>query len=482
MNIKLICIILLNAGISLYCTTGLSAQEPVQVPQDTARLTEPHEAGANEIQPPELVMGILGIRPGLTIGEVGAGKGRVTVHLASRVGENGKVYASDIDPVAVDYLKARCLRLGLDNVEPILGLPDDPLFPQNSLDLVFMSWVYHHIEDPVPLLRNLLPALKPWGFVVLVEPKPSETEEHGKILTKNSVGEQAQAAGFALAGVFEDRLEEDNIFILRPLVPDIPESHDPEKVRALWLDYIGWSKTVQGQLSLREYAVSIDEQGIPGPEVRRRLQVIGSQFTEQPEGIEFIYDPLYGKPLTGDLEKDGFRTSPNAFMVESVKDISPAGKALDVGCGMGRNAIYLAGLGWDVTGIDLSSKGLEVLQNNAEKAGLGVTTIKSSYEEFDFGHEQWNMVAMILSWAPVEDPGFLARLKASVRPGGYVIFEHVIQRSQDPFPPGVHALEEGALRELFRDFEILIYRETDHYGDWGGPPTPHVQMLARKRN
>jgi SAM-dependent methyltransferase len=211
------------------------------------------------------------------------------------------------------------------------------------------------------------------------------------------------------------------------------------------------------------------------------MHVLQGQFTEQPEGIEMIYDPLYGKPLTGKLEKDGFKTSPNAFLVEAMKGIPAPGRALDVGAGMGRNALHLAELGWEVTGIDLSGEGLAVMRTNAEKAGLKIQTVKTSYQDFDFGHERWDLVAMILSWAPVEDPAFLARLKASIRPGGHLVFEHVLQRSDDPFPPGVHALEPGALREFFGDFEILVYRELDDYGDWGGPPTGHVRMLARKR-
>jgi hypothetical protein len=88
---------------------------------------------------------------------------------------------------------------------------------------------------------------------------------------------------------------------------------------------------------------------------------------------------------------------------------------------------------------------------------------------------------MILSWAPIEDPVFLARVKDSLKPGGYLVFEHVVQRKKNPFAPGVHAPAPGALREMFRDFEILIYRELDDYGDWGGPPTGHVRMVARKR-
>jgi 2-polyprenyl-3-methyl-5-hydroxy-6-metoxy-1,4-benzoquinol methylase len=463
-------------------TAILPAQEAAPAARDTSRLAEPQEKRFNDVQPPELVMDILGIRPGLVIGEVGAGHGRITVHLAARVGDKGKVYANDIDPAAVEYLKARCRRQGLANVEIILSLPNDASFPQNSLDLVVMTWVYHHVDNPVPLLKSLMPSLKPWGFVALVEPKPAEHGlQEGRVLTQESVGEEARAAGFSLDAIIEDRLQTDNVFILRPVVPDAPESHDRQKVRALWLEYLEWTKTAQDRTSPRDYAVSLDAEGVSGPETRRRLQVLRGQFTEQPEGIEMIYDPLYGKPLCGDLEKDGFKTSPNAFLVEALKGIRSEGQALDVGAGMGRNAIHLAGLGWQVTGIDLSAKGLAVMQASAKKAGLKVRTVKTSYEDFDFGRERWDLVAMILSWAPVEEARFLSRLKGSIRPGGYVVFEHVVQRSENPFPPGVHALAPGALCQLFQDFEILIYREMDDYGDWGGPPTSHVRMVARKR-
>jgi|GEM_PF-261203 len=449
--------------------------------RDLSRLADPGEKRANEVQPPELIMNILGVRPGMVIGEVGAGHGRVTVHLAARVGDKGKVYANDIDPEAVDYLKERCRRSGLANVETILSLPGDARFPPNSLDLAFMAYVYHHVDNPIPLLKSLLTGLKPWGIVAMAEPKPAHVEPSAKALTRESVGKEALAAGFVLDAVIEDRLQADDIFVLRPAVPDAPESHDRQKVRALWLEYLEWMKNTGGRASPRDYGVSLEAKGVPGPEIRRRLQVLRGQFTEQPEGIEMIYDPLYGKPLTGDLEKDGFKTQPNAFLVESMKTIPAGGQALDVGAGMGRNAVLLAGLGWEVTGVDLSAQGLAVMRANAEKAGLKVRTVKTSYEDFDFGREKWDLVAMILSWAPVEEPSFLARLKESIRPGGYVVFEHVVQRSVNPFSPGVHALAPGALRELFRDFEILTYREMDHSGDWGGPPTPHVWMVARKK-
>ncbi len=451
----------------------LPAQDASQNAQDASRLSEEREKQANENQPPQLIMDLVGIRPGLIIGEVGAGRGRVTVHMADRVGVNGWIYANDIDSEALEYLAERCRRLGLSNVEIVQGLVDDPQFPVNKLDLAFMAGVYNHLEKPVLLLKNLMPSLKPWGVVVMVEPTSANPRE--------KIDEEARQAGFQIEAVIEGRLMYSSVFVLRPVVPDVPESHDQQKVRALWLDYLEWTKTAEGRTSIREYAVSLESRDVATTEVRRRLHILRGQFTEQPEGIEMIYDRQYGTPLTGELEKDGFKTSPNAFLVEAMKGIPPGGKALDVGAGMGRNAIHLAELGWDVTGIDLSAKGLEVMQASAEKAGLKVRTIKTSYEEFDFGRERWDLVAMILSWAPVEEAGFLARLKESIRPGGYVVFEHVIQRLKNPFPSGVHAMAPGTLRELFKDFEIMIYRELDDYGDWGGPPTPHVRMVARKR-
>ncbi len=296
-------------------------------------------------------MDIIGVRPGLVIGEVGAGRGRVTVHLADRVGAKGKIFANDINAEALDYLQKRCERLGLSNVEIVRGLVDDARFPVNSLDLVFMAWVFHHVERPVPLLKSLLPSLKPWGSVVMVEPTPTaHGEESARLLTRELVGREAKEAGFELAGIVEGRLKEDNIFILRPAVPESPASKDRQKVRALWLEFLEWGKTSPAGLSLRGYAESLDKQGLAVGEIRRRLQVLRGQYTEQPEGIEMIYDPLYGKPLTGELEKDGFKTAPNVFLVEAMKTIEPGGKALDVGAGMGRNGVYLAKLGWDVTG------------------------------------------------------------------------------------------------------------------------------------
>jgi 2-polyprenyl-3-methyl-5-hydroxy-6-metoxy-1,4-benzoquinol methylase len=204
-------------------------------------------------------------------------------------------------------------------------------------------------------------------------------------------------------------------------------------------------------------------------------------LVEHPEkGIELTYDRIFSKPLTGDPAKDGFTSTPSAFMVEAVKSLK-AGRALDVGTGQGRNALWLAQQGWDVTGIDISGAGLAAARANAGKVGRRIATVKTTYDAFDFGTGTWDLIVMILSWAPVSDPAFVARLSASLRPGGVVVFEHVIDKPNAPFQKVVHALQPNELRTCFKDFLIEQYEEAEHLGDWGGPPTPLVRMVAKKK-
>jgi 2-polyprenyl-3-methyl-5-hydroxy-6-metoxy-1,4-benzoquinol methylase len=174
------------------------------------------ERDANEFQPPGKVMDAAGIRAGMIIGEVGAGKGRYTVHLARRVGPEGKVYANDIDEKALAFLKDRSRKQGFTNIETVLGTTDDPCFPKGQLDIVFMTWVYHHLEHPVALLRNLIPSLKPGGTVVIVDPDPIKNRG-GKSPENRSpeqIRREAGEAGFEVIRT-ETFLKIDNIHVLR---------------------------------------------------------------------------------------------------------------------------------------------------------------------------------------------------------------------------------------------------------------------------
>ncbi len=179
-------------------------------------------------QPPEKVMDTAGIKPGMVIGEVGAGRGRFTMHLARRVGPKGKIFANDIDADALAYLRERCKRAGITNVETILGEEIDPLFPKKSLDMIFMVWTYHYVAQPLPLLKNLPKSLKPGGTVVLVEPKPGlvyEGQDHG--ISPERMRRDAEQAGFKLVRT-EKYLEEDFIFILHLSVQPVTFTQSPQ--------------------------------------------------------------------------------------------------------------------------------------------------------------------------------------------------------------------------------------------------------------
>jgi len=175
------------------------------------------ERRTNERQPPGEIMDAIGLMPGMVVGEVGAGRGRFTVHLAARVGPAGKVYANDIDANGLAHIRDRCRRDGITNIETILGRVEDPLFPRDSLDLAFMILTYHHLSRPVEFLRNLAPCLKPGAVVAVVDPDPvKDSDRRGyESTSKEEIERDAAEAGYELVR-HETFLPRDNLFILRP--------------------------------------------------------------------------------------------------------------------------------------------------------------------------------------------------------------------------------------------------------------------------
>lgn len=120
---------------------------------------------------PELVMNAVGVRPGMIIGEIGAGWGRYAIPLAYRVGSSGKIFANDIDSNRLAFIRYRCMRNNITNVVTILGETNDPLFPKQPMDMVFIVDAYHVLEDQFTSILGLIkPNLKPKGKIVIVFP------------------------------------------------------------------------------------------------------------------------------------------------------------------------------------------------------------------------------------------------------------------------------------------------------------------------
>jgi ubiquinone/menaquinone biosynthesis C-methylase UbiE len=149
----------------------------------------------------------------MTIGEVGAGRGYFTVKLARAVGPAGRVHANDIDPIALGRLASRCENEGLLNVETVLGEYDDPLLPDGSLDMVFMVYAFHDIDERVALLENLAPSLRPGATVVVLDQDPEVTGD-GHFLETDAIIGFFRQAGFGRVPV-EDFLERDVLLVFR---------------------------------------------------------------------------------------------------------------------------------------------------------------------------------------------------------------------------------------------------------------------------
>ena len=117
----------------------------------------------------EEVMELAGVRPGMSVADVGAGEGYYTVRLARVVGPKGRVLAEDIIPDVRDELSDRIQRERLDNVAVKLGTAENPMLPSASFDRVFLVHMYHEVASPYAFLWHLREGVKPDGLVVVVD-------------------------------------------------------------------------------------------------------------------------------------------------------------------------------------------------------------------------------------------------------------------------------------------------------------------------
>jgi len=115
------------------------------------------------------VVGSVGIRPGQTIADIGAGSGLFSVPLARAVGPTGRVYAVEIDAGFFPQIRKRAGAAGVSNVETVLGQFTDPALPVKPIDLAFFHDVLHHIADRPAYLATVARYLAPDGRIVVVD-------------------------------------------------------------------------------------------------------------------------------------------------------------------------------------------------------------------------------------------------------------------------------------------------------------------------
>jgi ubiquinone/menaquinone biosynthesis C-methylase UbiE len=138
----------------------------------------------DEKQKPGELIRDAGIRPGMTVADVGTGIGFMLPFLSKRVGPEGKVVAEDIFDDFLAGAKQRVATQKLTNVTFVKGTETDPKLPEGALDVALALDVYHHFDYPDKMLAALYQSLKPDGRLVIVEYyKRQEAMPGGRALT-----------------------------------------------------------------------------------------------------------------------------------------------------------------------------------------------------------------------------------------------------------------------------------------------------------
>jgi ubiquinone/menaquinone biosynthesis C-methylase UbiE len=174
-------------------------------------------------QMPIRVMDEIGVRPGMTVADVGAGDGWFTFYLAERVGSSGRVIAEDIDAKTLEAVRERCAQEKVSNVSVVVGGTEDPKLPAGAVDLALMVNVLSAVQNPSGLLGNVAKGLKPEGRLVIIDWNPGKLypeipEQETKSALHQTV-RQLQDADFETVKIL-DFLPTQTIWICRRRVRD----------------------------------------------------------------------------------------------------------------------------------------------------------------------------------------------------------------------------------------------------------------------
>jgi SAM-dependent methyltransferase len=139
------------------------------------------------------VMDLLEIHTGSAVADIGAGSGWFTVRAARRVGSSGRVYAVDINPSYLDYIRDRAQKEKLPNIRTILGKSDDPRLHPNSVDAVLLMKTYHEVAQPIVLLRHVRAAMRAGARLGIID-RNGRGDDHG--VNRDVVIGEVERAGF----------------------------------------------------------------------------------------------------------------------------------------------------------------------------------------------------------------------------------------------------------------------------------------------
>ena len=162
------------------------------------------EDDRRKTQDPEAIFSEVGLRPGMTVVDIGCGQGYFAIPAAKMAGKDGMVYGIDIDEEGIETLKDRASREGLDNVKTFIGSAETTVPCEGCADIVFLGICLHDFEDPSQVLNNAKRMLKPSGTLADLDWKKLHMEGGPPYKIRFSEAKAAKLitdAGFAIRSV-----------------------------------------------------------------------------------------------------------------------------------------------------------------------------------------------------------------------------------------------------------------------------------------
>lgn len=183
-----------------------------------------------------------------------------------------------------------------------------------------------------------------------------------------------------------------------------------------------------------------------------------------------------------------YGTEPNVFLNEMQKRLQLSGEVLTIAEGEGRNAVFLAEQGMNVTAWDYAESGLAKIKKLADERGVAVQTELVDLKDVTWGKDQWDEVVCIFGHFPAElRQKTLQGVKGAVKPGGYFITE-VYSRYQLPYNSGgpkdlgfLYTPEE--FLQTFNDWRIVHFfmgEVVRHEGEFHNGLSHVIQFVGQK--
>ncbi len=242
----------------------------------------------------------------------------------------------------------------------------------------------------------------------------------------------------------------------------------------IWREYLEWFRKEAGPMpdARAAYRNHLLRAGLSGAVAAERIGVVERLMKERKDEWQAaFFDRTYRS------EPSRFNPQPNALLVETAKALKP-GRALDIHMGQGRNAVYLAKLGWQVTGFDFSTEGVAAARKAARDAGVSLDAIVTRHEEFEFGSGKWDLIVMSYTWIPLEAL-WVERITRSLKPGGVLVFEHLMEQSGSEYAAG-WLPRPNELMQIFGRLRILRYEDLSARADWSWRPERIARLVAEK--